>query len=136
MLWPIVGEIVMPFSQTALIRDVTFGRYQTNDNMRIEGREGDPVRAVADGRVVGLGRDFFRGYYVTIDHGNGWLSTVGQLMENALVSEGDIVRGGEIIGGVGRPSDSASLLGTHTHLHITHDGVPMNPYYLLEDREE
>jgi murein DD-endopeptidase MepM/ murein hydrolase activator NlpD len=124
----------MPFSITALIFDPTMDRFSTNDNLRISAGEGDPVRAVADGRVESIGTDFWRGNFVTIDHGNGWKTTLGQLMENVLVEEGEIVRAGQIVGGIGRPSISATENGTHVHLHVTHDNVPMNPYDLLQTR--
>ncbi|MCL2576599.1 MAG: M23 family metallopeptidase [Defluviitaleaceae bacterium] len=132
--WPLHGEIVMPFSITALIFDPTMDRFSTNDNLRISANEGDPVRVGADGRVVSIGTDFWRGNYVTIDHGNGWKTTLGQLMENVLVNEGDIVRAGQIIGGTGTPSISASNNGTHVHLHVTHNNLPVNPYDLLQSQ--
>ncbi|MCL2223683.1 MAG: M23 family metallopeptidase [Defluviitaleaceae bacterium] len=133
LAWPVYGEVVMPFSVTALIFDPTMDRFSTNDNLRISAAEGDPVRAGADGRVVSIGTDFWRGNYVTIDHGNGWQTTTGQLMESVLVQEGDIVRSGQIIGGIGRPSISAANNGTHVHLHVTYNGSPMNPSDLLLD---
>ncbi|MCL2356038.1 MAG: M23 family metallopeptidase [Defluviitaleaceae bacterium] len=131
-VWPVYGEVIMPFSVTSLIFDPTMDRFSTNDNIRIAAFEGDPVRAGADGRIVGIGTDFWRGNYVTIDHGNGWLTTLGQLMENVLVREGDVVRAGQVIGGIGQPAISSSLNGTHVHLHITRDDVPMNPYDFLQ----
>lgn len=124
----------MPFSE-AHIWDTTLERWSVNHNMRIAAREGDPVRAGADGRVVSVGTDFANGNYVQIDHGGGWVSTVGQLMENALVSEGEVVRAGQVIGGVGIPSISSARSGTHARLHITHDGQAVNPYDLLQERE-
>jgi len=132
--WPLHGEIVMPFSITALIFDPTMDRFSTNDNLRISANAGDPVRAGADGKVIAIGTDFWRGNYVTIDHGNGWKTTTGQLMENVLVKQGDIVRAGQIIGGIGTPSISASNNGTHVHLHVTHNDLPVNPYDLLQQR--
>ena len=136
MIWPLYGEVVMPFSMTALVFDPTFDRFSTSDNMRLAAREGDPVRAGADGKVVAIGTDFMRGNYVRIDHGNGWKTTLGQLMPTALVSEGDIVRAGQVIGGVGQPSITGSLNGTHLHMHVTHNYQPMNPYELLHARSD
>jgi murein DD-endopeptidase MepM/ murein hydrolase activator NlpD len=135
MVWPVYGEVVMPFSVTALVFDPTMDRYSTNDNMRIAAREGDPVRAGADGKIISIGRDFWRGNYVTIDHGDGWVSTLGQLMENVLVREGEVVRAGQVIGGIGQPTISGSLNGPHLHLHITHNSEPINPMDLLQAQE-
>ncbi|MCL2198425.1 MAG: M23 family metallopeptidase [Defluviitaleaceae bacterium] len=134
MVWPLYGEVVMPFSDTH-IWNTTFERWSTNDNLQIAAREGDPVRAGADGRVVAIGNnDFWQGNYVTIDHGDGWVSTLGQLMENVLVNEGDVVRAGEVIGGVGLPSIGSARSGTHARLQITHNDSLVNPYDLLQER--
>jgi len=132
LAWPVYGEVLMPFSITALVFDPTMDRFSTNDNLRIAANEGDPVRAGADGQVVAIGTDFWRGNYVTIDHGNGWQSTIGQLMESVMVHEGDIVRAGQIIGGVGTPSITASTLGPHTHLYVTYQDQPIDPADLLQ----
>jgi len=134
MAWPVYGETVMPFSAHALIYDPTLDQFRTNDNLRIAAEEGAPVRAGAYGRVIAVGRNMRQGNYVTIDHGNGWVATYGQLMENLLVSEGDIVSSGQVIGGVGQPSIFGSANGTHVHLRIERDDVPINPYYVLAAR--
>ncbi|MCL2049497.1 MAG: M23 family metallopeptidase [Defluviitaleaceae bacterium] len=132
MVWPVHGEIVMPFSASALIFDPTMDRFSTNDNIRIAGTEGDAVRAAADGRVTSIGTDFWRGNYVTIDHGGGWTSTIGQLMENVLVREGEIVRAGQVVGGIGQPSGAASLNGSHVHFHVKYNNLPVDPHELLQ----
>jgi len=135
MAWPVYGETVMAFSTSALIYDPTLDQFRTNDNLRIAANEGDAVRAGADGRVISVGRNVRQGNYVTVDHGNGWIATYGQLMENLLVAEGDIVRRGQVIGGVGQPSIFAYENGTHVHLRIERDEVAVNPYDVLTVRE-
>ena len=134
MVWPVYGEVVMPFSMSQFIYDPTLDQFRVNDHMRISADEGDPVRAVADGRVVAVGREARRGHYIKIDHGNGWATTYGQLMENPLVSEGEVVRSGQVIGGVGRQTIFTSLDGTHVHLRVTRDDEPVNPYEWLAAR--
>jgi len=136
MQWPLYGETVMPFSIDALIYDPTLDQFRTNDNLRIAANEGDPVRAGAYGRVIATGRNVRQGNYITIDHGNGWVATYGQLMDSMLVSEGDIVSSGQVIGGVGQPSIFGSAHGTHVHLRIQRDDQPINPYYVLATRSD
>ena len=131
MVWPVVGETVMPFSIDALVYDPTLDQFRTNDNLRIAAGEGEPVRAGAYGRVIAIGRNVRQGNYVTIDHGNGWVATYGQLMDSVMVAEGDIVSSGQIIGGVGQPSIFGSANGTHVHLRIERDDVAVNPYDVL-----
>jgi len=136
MNWPLYGETVMPFSWTMPIYDPTLDQFRTNDNLRIAAEEGDPVRAGAYGQVIAVGRNVRQGNYVTIDHGNGWVATYGQLMAGMLVQEGDIVTSGQIIGGVGQPSVFGSAHGAHVHLRIERDEVPINPYYVLAARTD
>ena len=136
MAWPIQGETVMPFSINALVYDPTLDQFRTNDNLRIAAEEGDPVRAGAHGRVIAIGHNVRQGNYVTIDHGNGWVATYGQLMDSHMVSEGDIVNSGQIIGGVGQPSIFGSANGTHVHLRIKRDDVAVDPYDVLTARDD
>jgi len=51
-----------------------------------------------------------------------------------LVAEGDVVRSGQVIGGVGRQTIFTSLDGTHVHLSVTRDDEMVNPYEWLEIR--
>ena len=134
MVWPLYGQTLMPFSLTSLVYDPTLDQFRTNDNIRISASEGDAVRAGADGMVVAIGHNVRQGNYVTIDHGNGWTSTYGQLMPYSLVAVGDIVHGGQAIGGVGQPSIFGSAHGTHVHLRIERDDLAVNPYYVLAER--
>ena len=136
MAWPVYGETVMPFSVDALIYDPTLDQFRTNDNLRIAASEGDPVRSGAYGKVIAAGHNVRQGNYVTIDHGNGWVATYGQLMDSVLVSVGDIVSSGQIIGGVGQPSIFGSANGTHVHLRIERDEVAINPYDVLSARSD
>jgi len=134
MMWPIYGETVMPFSVTSLIYDPTLDQFRTNDNLRIAGELGDPVRAGADGKVITTGRNARQGNYITIDHGNGWVATYGQLLDAILVAAGDIVHTGQIIGGIGTPSIFGTANGNHLQLQIKRDEVAVNPYYVLVER--
>lgn len=136
MVWPVYGETVMPFSTAVPIYDPTLDQFRTNDNLLIAAEMGDAVRAGADGKVISIGRNIRQGSYITIDHGNGWVATYAQLMDTALVEEGEIVHGGQIIGGVGEPSIFGSAHGTHVHLHIQRDNIAINPYYVLAERSD
>ena len=131
MLWPVAGDIAMRFSMDSLIFDPTLVQFRTNDDIRISSEGGTYVQAGAEGRVLAIGRNVVRGNYVKIDHGNGWVATYGQLADNKLVSVGEIVHAGQLIGSVGSPSIFGSMLGYHVNLHVTRDDVPVNPLELL-----
>ncbi|MCL2378506.1 MAG: M23 family metallopeptidase [Defluviitaleaceae bacterium] len=134
LLWPVYGEVAMRFSMDALIYDPTLDQFRTNDDLRISAESGTHVQAGAGGRVMAVGRNVVRGNYVKIDHGNGWIATYGQLADSKLVSEGDIVQAGQLLGTVGSPSLFGNMHGYHVNLRLTRDDVAVDPYALLAAR--
>jgi murein DD-endopeptidase MepM/ murein hydrolase activator NlpD len=123
----------MAFSMDKLIYDPTLDQYRTNDDLRIAAKEGTPVKAGFDGQVLAVGRDNVYGYYVSVDHGNGYTATYGQLMDGVLVKEGENIKTGQVIGGVGKPSYFGSLNGSHVNLRITKDGLAFDPREVLTE---
>ena len=63
------------------------------------------------------------GYYVTINHGDGFSSLYGH-MTHYTVSSGDYVNQGDLIGYVGSTGNST---GPHLHWEVTVNGVRQNP---------
>lgn len=86
---------------------------------------GTPIRAAADGTVIiarsNGGWNGGYGNYVVITHGNG-SQTLYSHMKNAIVSAGQFVSAGQIIGYVG-----STGLSTGPHLHFEVRGA-MNPF--------
>jgi murein DD-endopeptidase MepM/ murein hydrolase activator NlpD len=85
--------------------------------------EGTPVSAVADGRVVFSGEQFFGGNEVVVDHGGGLFSMYFHLSERA-VGEGQAVRRGERIGAVGA---TGRATGPHLHFGLRVTGARVDP---------
>ncbi|MCL2462728.1 MAG: M23 family metallopeptidase, partial [Defluviitaleaceae bacterium] len=113
MSWPVLGDIVMDFSVDHVIYDKTLDQYRTNDNICIAAQPGAQVKAAAAGVVTQVTKDNQNGNTVVIDDGNGWITTYGQLMDGVLVKEGDVVKAGQVIGGVAAPTIYGVLLGDH-----------------------
>jgi murein DD-endopeptidase MepM/ murein hydrolase activator NlpD len=91
-----------------------------------EGRT--PIHAAKEGVVVeaGSGRSGY-GYLVVLDHGEG-LQTYYAHMRKILVSPGQYVERGEVLGYMGRTGDST---GYHLHFEVRQDDVPINPLRYL-----
>jgi murein DD-endopeptidase MepM/ murein hydrolase activator NlpD len=68
------------------------------------------------------------GYYVKIDHGNGFKTLYGHMAEVPWVSAGDAVTKGDVIGPVG--STGAST-GPHVHFIVQLNGVAQDPLAYL-----
>ena len=132
MIWPVAGEIVMEFSMDRLIHDKTLDQFRTNDNICISADLGSQVLAAAEGKVQSVSRCREHGNAVVIDHGNGWVTTYRQLQDGVLVQEGDIVRSGQVIGGVGSPSIYSVLLGNHVSFQVARNDEIIDPRTILE----
>ncbi|GHU74800.1 hypothetical protein FACS1894188_04210 [Clostridia bacterium] len=134
MSWPANGDVVQTFSPEHAIYDVTLEQYRTNDNICISAPVGTQVKAAAAGRVSEIGRSSELGNTVVIDHGNGWTTTYSQLQDNVLVAVGDVVKSGQVIGGVGKPSIYSVLLGDHLNFKVSRDDSAVDPNTLLAEK--
>ncbi len=90
--------------------------------------KGTPILAAQGGTVIYAGREF-RGYgkMVLIESGNGW-ATLYAHFNKILISEGQKVRQGEIIGEMGR---TGRATGVHLHFEIRRNKGPIDPLPLL-----
>ena len=88
-----------------------------------------PIYA-ADGGIVEYAGwcDCGLGYYVKIDHGNGFETLYGHMAEMPWVSAGEAVAKGDVIGPVG--STGAST-GPHVHFIVDLNGVDQDPLAYL-----
>lgn len=130
MIWPTLGDVVMLFSSDALIYDQTLDQYRTNDSISISADVGSTVLAAADGKVVDINNDNKTGNYITMNHGNGWMTTYSQL-DDLSVDIGDDVRAGDILGKVATPTKYGVNLGTHLDFKVTQNDVPIDPMNVL-----
>ncbi|HEY3112323.1 MAG TPA: M23 family metallopeptidase [Gemmatimonadaceae bacterium] len=91
------------------------------------GAVGEPVRAANRG-VVALVDDFFlAGNVIYIDHGGGVVTAYFHLSK-ALVSAGDTVKRGQVIGLVG---NTGRVTGPHLHWAARYGTVTVNPLDLI-----
>ncbi|MFM7460066.1 MAG: murein hydrolase activator EnvC family protein [Burkholderiales bacterium] len=89
----------------------------------IRAEEGQPVKAVADGRVVYA--DWLRGYgnLVIVDHGSGFLSLYGH-NESIVKQVGENTVAGEAIASVG---STGGALDSGVYFELRQDGKPFDP---------
>lgn len=92
------------------------------------GKTGDAIHAAADGVVVRAGWWAGYGKVVVVDHGNGLETRYGH-MSRFHVKEGDVIRQGQVVGGMGSTGRST---GTHLHFEIRLDGRALDPQPFLD----
>lgn len=104
----------------------TLGWWGTHYAIDLAASEGAEVVAMYDGLVVDVDEDVQKGYYVTIDHGDGVVATYASLT-NVQVVEGQQVKRGESIGAVSTSAGNECENGAHLHLEVYKDDVVVDP---------
>lgn len=103
---------------------------RVHEGIDIRAQKGSPIVAIADGRVNTVSFTQSSGYYIAIDHQNGWLSLYVHLNDD--INENDnlggrqtafadgIYLGAEVIAGqtIGYVGDSGNAEGTVPHVHF------------------
>jgi len=121
--WPLQGRVLAGFGS-----ERSGGVRWTG--LLIAGERGEPVRAVAHGRVVFA--DWLRGLglLLIIDHGDGYLTLYGR--NQSLYREvGDWVAPGEVIAAVG---ESGGRRRSALYFEVRADGDPVDPVAWLRSR--
>jgi len=93
---------------------------------------GDDVMAMFDGVVRYVDRHSGHGNTVIIRHFNG-LETVYAHLSKQSVKVNDTVQKGQIIGKGGATGNAR---GSHLHLEVTFQGIPIHPEYLFDFSDE
>ena len=88
---------------------------------------GERISAFADGTVRFAGYDDSYGYYLRIDHGDGWETLYAHcsalyVSTDQTVSKGDCVA---LVGATGLAT------GPHLHFELLHNGMFLNPEYYI-----
>lgn len=96
------------------------------------GELGASVYAARSGRIIAATRNKGMGNYVIIRHANDLISIYGHLSE-ILVSRGQSVRQGAVVGRVGKTGNANFRdMQTHLHFEIRKSGIPQDPLEYLE----
>lgn len=102
----------------------TAGASRFHQGIDLGAPEGTTIVASRAGTVTSAGYSNSLGWYVTINHGDGFSSMYGHMLGPAYVSSGSYVSQGQSIGGVGSTGIST---GNHLHFAILYNGAYQNP---------
>lgn len=100
-----------------------YGDWRFHYGVDLSAPQGTPIYASRGGRVTYATYDSSSGYYVSINHLDGF-TTKYLHMTHYIVSPGDYVAAGQIIGYCG--STGAST-GPHLHFSVYYNGTAVNP---------
>jgi lipoprotein NlpD len=118
--WPTDGKVLNVFAINKL----------SQRGIDIGGKMGQPVYAVADGKVVYSGNGLAGyGNLIIIKHNETFLSAYAYNQQR-LVKEGETVKGGKLISKMGRHNNGSPRL----HFEIRKNGKPVDPLKYLPKR--
>lgn len=128
---PLSVSIGKDYSMGIPVFSSTMADYRTHNGVDFLGAEGDDVASVGEGDVISVKKDAVWGNCVTVDHGDGVVSTLcGLADDDKLVAEGTHVYTGTVLGRVGEvPVEAAE--NSHIHLEVRYNDVLMDPLTLL-----
>ena len=106
-------------------RDPFTGKQSWHNGLDLRAKN-EPAYAMMDGIVEKIGYDNQSGNYVTLRHGNFYISYCH--LSSIIVHKGESVFPGIIVGVTG---DTGRSTGSHLHLTCKKDGKSINPTILL-----
>lgn len=129
---PLEGEVVWEYSSGELVKSETLNLWQTHDGVDIAGEQGAEVKAAGEGTVLNIWEDALWGICVSVDHGDGYVSSYCGLDISVPVTIGQEVACGDVIGKVGGTADCECKLPSHVHFEVKKDGAYTDPLAFAE----
>ena len=120
---------------------------RVHEGIDIRAPKGAPVVAIADGKINTISYSDSSGYYIAIDHKNGWLSLYVHLNDDIEGNDNlggketafaeNIYLGAEVVAGqtIGYLGDSGNAEGTvpHVHFEVRYMGKSFDVYQHIKD---
>lgn len=122
---PLTGEKTSDFGLIRYVNDIENGRHSGWD---LAAKTGTPVMAMNQGQVVFADKLYSSGNTVIIHHGLDLYTSYAHLSKIS-VTEGTLVKKGQLIGNVGM---TGLATGPHLHLTVRVGDVPVDPALLVD----
>lgn len=126
LIWPVEGNVIIGFDMENTVYFPTLDLYKCSDAVYIQSDVGTPVYAGHACQVEEIGYDSEIGNNVTVDMGNGYVVTYGQLRD-VQIEKGAALEEGELIGYVASPTKYFTLEGSHLYIKMLKDGAVVDP---------
>ncbi len=131
LTWPVQGNVILPYSMDTTVYYKTLDAYKCNPGMLIESKSGTAVYSSYAGTVASITENSEYGKMVTVDLGDGYQVTYGQL-KDVCVSEGETIEQGTAIATIAKPTDMFSKEGANLYFALQKDGEYINPEAYLQ----
>ncbi len=135
LVWPVEGQVLIPYSMDTTTFFPTLNEYKCSDAVVIQAAKDMKVQCAAKGVIAKKGTDDEIGNFVTVNMGNGYELTYGQLNE-CKKEIGEVVEKGDVIATVAEPSKYYSSEGYNVYLKLTQNGTTKDPLNQLDYDEK
>lgn len=130
LLRPLEGEVLIPFNMSGSEYFSTLREYKYNPALILAAEEGTSVFACAAGKVVDIYQDSEIGQAVTVELGDGYRITYGQL-KGLNVALNSYINPGDMIASVAAPTKYYCMEGSNLYLELSLNGEPVDPEVLF-----
>lgn len=127
---PVKGKVIRSFSGDTLVKDETMGDWRTHNGTDFACKKEEQAVAFAAGTVISVEERALYGLCLTIDHGDGLVSSLAGLSA-CKVKSGDKVTCGQVIGTCAGNLEAESAQESHVHLEVTKAGKYLDPMSLI-----
>ena len=124
---PLEGDAIAEYAADHLAYNETTKDWRTHSGIDIAAELGEEVRAAADGLVTAVYDDAELGKTVVIEHKGDYKTCYSNLAPDVLVSVGERVEKGKVLGSVGDTAMSEIAQEPHLHFSVCHGSEPMDP---------
>lgn len=129
---PVSGAVTKDYSGDELVFSETMQDWRTHNGIDFAAVDGTDVLAAADGTVEAITENGMMGTTVIILHSGGIRTIYSNLSDIGLVSIGDDVKGGAIIGKTGSTAAAEVSEPPHLHFEMSVNEEPVNPHDYIQ----
>ncbi len=129
---PVSGAVTKDYSGDELVFSETMQDWRTHNGIDFAAEDGTDVLAAADGTVEAITDSGMMGTSVIILHSGGVRTIYSNLSDIGLVSIGDDIKGGTIIGKTGSTAAAEVSEPPHLHFEISVNEEPVNPHDYIQ----
>ena len=129
---PTPGEIMTDYARETLAYSNTMQDWRCHEAIDYRGEIGSQVKASESGVIEQITIDEMQGTTITVRHSDNVLTRYSGLQEKVIVLEGQEVKKGDIIGGIGVSGAFEIADPPHLHFELIVDGKNINPHEVLD----
>lgn len=132
IILPLDGKIITEYTSDSLVYSETLESWIGHGAIDIAGKEGDIVKAAADGTVKEVYEDQLWGIVIVIDHNEGLETRYSSLATKEMVTVGTKVEKGDHISKVGKTGKIEMLMDPHLHFEVIKNGKIVDPRSIMD----